>query len=508
LGFAWDDAGRLSSLTDIHGIATTYGYDAANRLTTVTRAGKTTTYQYDKAGRLASLTYPNGVSCDFTYDHDSRLTRMLWEKDATLLYHLEYRYDRAGNRTRRMVTKSPEAALIEDFNYDVLSRLVRVDENGSLRAHYKYDPAGNRLLKKRPPTLSSPSDVVVVDNDELYEYDASDELVAMNSTRFRWDRVGQLVEKDDPAQANPTLYEWNAAHRLAKVTLPDLTSAEYRYNSDELRIWRREPLGAETNYYWVPSGILGLSQVLNETDGNGARKADYVLGPNGLIALIDGSGHERYYVFDALGSVLALTDETGAVTDTYAYDEYGLETSATGTSYNPMRYTGQQWDADEEIVYLRNRSCAPAQGRFLRRDPLGMDSYRYAFGNPQTYTDPEGLLAAVDDLTLIFLAFSTITMLVANIVNSEEFQKAVRSGARAAQDWMRKNFGGIGRHMCVVKCPVIQIDTGSCCPPFTYGIGFGPTEGIAQAEAEFFGRQSTPRGCRTRHCHKLACIKK
>jgi hypothetical protein len=73
---------------------------------------------------------------------------------------------------------------------------------------------------------------------------------------------------------------------------------------------------------------------------------------------------------------------------------------------------------------------------------------------------------------------------------------------------MRKNFGGIGRHMCVVKCPVIQIDTGSCCPPFTYGIGFGPTEGIAQAEAEFFGRQSTPRGCRTRHCHKLACIKK
>ncbi len=53
----------------------------------------------------------------------------------------------------------------------------------------------------------------MVDNDELYEYDASDELVAMNSTRFRWDRVGQLVEKDDPTQANPTRYEWNAAHR-------------------------------------------------------------------------------------------------------------------------------------------------------------------------------------------------------------------------------------------------------------------------------------------------------
>jgi RHS repeat-associated protein len=253
----------------------------------------------------------------------------------------------------------------------------------------------------------------VVDNDELYEYDASDELVAMNSTRFRWDRVGQLVEKDDPAQANPTLYEWNAAHRLAKVTLPDLTSAEYRYNSDELRIWRREPSGAETNYYWMPSGILGLSQVLNETDGNGARKADYVLGPNGLIALIDGSGHERYYVFDALGSVLALTDETGAVTDTYAYDEYGVEVSATGTSYNPMRYTGQQWDSEESLYYLRNRACTPGPAIFLRRDPLGplmMQLYAYVNASPANHFDPTGLLshAGIAALVTLIVAISGV----------------------------------------------------------------------------------------------------
>jgi len=400
----------LSSLTDIHGTATAYGYDAANRLTTVTRAGKTTTCQYDQAGRLASLAYPNGVSCDFTYDHDSRVTRMLWEKGATLLYHLEYRYDRAGNRTRRMVTKSPEAAVIEDFNYDALSRLVRVDENGSLRAHYKYDPAGNRLLKKRPPTLTSTGDGVVVDNDELYEYDASDELVAMNSTRFRWDRVGQLTEKDDPSQANPTRYEWNAAHRLSKVILPDLTSAEYRYNGDELRTWRREPSGAETNYDWVPSGILGLSQVLNETDGTGARKANYVLGPNGLIALVDGDGHERYYVFDALGSVLALTDDRGVVTDTYAYDEYGVEISATGTSYNPMRYTGQQWDGDVNSYYLRHRKYSPWQGNFLRRDPIGHKGgnnlYQYSNGNPVRFADPSG--TAVGHLTVILVGGAAI----------------------------------------------------------------------------------------------------
>jgi RHS repeat-associated protein len=238
----------------------------------------------------------------------------------------------------------------------------------------------------------------VVDNDELYEYDASDELVAMNSTRFRWDRVGQLVEKDDPAQVNPTRYGWNAAHRLAKVTLPDLTAAEYRYNGDELRTWRREPSGAETNYHWVPSGILGLSQVLNETDGTGAPKANYVLGPNGLIAIVDGDGNERYYVFDALGSVLALTDETGMVTDTYAYDEYGHARSATGTSENSILFAGTRSDPEAALNQLINRSYSPHDGRFVSRDPLlGMSAdlhaYVYALNSPVLYTDPDGLQA-------------------------------------------------------------------------------------------------------------------
>ena len=390
LGIGWDEAGRLSSLTDLHGTTLTYGYDAGNRLIAVTRAGKTTTYQYDEAGRLITLAYPNGVTCGFTYDSDSRVTRMLWEKNAGLLYHLEYRYDRAGNRTRRRVTKAPGAAITEDFNYDALSRLVRVDEDGGLRAQYRYDPAGNRLLKKGPEDRSGGAA-----SEEFSEYDASDELVATNALRFRWDRVGQLVEKDDPAQENPTRYDWNYAHRLRKVTLPDRTSAEYRYDGDELRTWRREPSGAETHYYWVPGGVLGLSQVLNELDGTGAPKASYVLGPNGLIALIDGGGNERYYIFDALGSVLALTDEAGTVTDTYTYDEYGGITSTIGSSVNGPRFGGQTLDYESEFYYFRNRHYAPTTGNFLRRDPIGhfggANLYSYAEQDPVSLLDPEGL---------------------------------------------------------------------------------------------------------------------
>lgn len=114
------------------------------------------------------------------------------------------------------------------------------------------------------------------------------------------------MERDDPAQANPTRFEWNHVHRLSRATLPDLSTAEYRDNADDLRTWRRAPSGAETHSDGVPDEVLGLSQVLNELDGTGARRADYVLGPDGRIAILDGDGNERYDLFDALGSVLAV----------------------------------------------------------------------------------------------------------------------------------------------------------------------------------------------------------
>ena len=68
-----------------------------------------------------------------------------------------------------------------------LSDFVRGNEKARERMKAQYSIAGM-------------TSGVVVGTDELYEYDATDELVAMTSTRFRWDRVGQLVEKDDPAQ--------------------------------------------------------------------------------------------------------------------------------------------------------------------------------------------------------------------------------------------------------------------------------------------------------------------
>jgi YD repeat-containing protein len=57
VGYTYDAADRLTSVTDWLGNQTGYSYDAANRLTGVVNAnGTTTAYSYDNADRTTGLT--------------------------------------------------------------------------------------------------------------------------------------------------------------------------------------------------------------------------------------------------------------------------------------------------------------------------------------------------------------------------------------------------------------------------------------------------------------------
>ena len=46
------------------------------------------------------------------------------------------------------------------------------------------------------------------------------------------------------------------------------------------------------------------------------------------------SGSRFYSLYDGLGNVVALTDSSGAVANTYAYEPYGKTTTSTGTTAN------------------------------------------------------------------------------------------------------------------------------------------------------------------------------
>jgi len=147
--------------------------------------------------------------------------------------------------------------------------------------------------------------------------------------------------------------------------------------------------GATTKYLYD-----GLD-VIQEKDKNGAVTVNYIrtLNIDEPLTRIKGTT-VRHYVSDALGSIIGLADDAGAIKTTYAYDPFGNTTISGEASDNPFQYTGRENDGTG-LYYYRARYYSPDLQRFISEDPIGLEGgdvnyYAYVGNNPVNWVDPEG----------------------------------------------------------------------------------------------------------------------
>jgi len=102
-----------------------------------------------------------------------------------------------------------------------------------------------------------------------------------------------------------------------------------------------------------------------------------------------------YYHFDALGSVVALSDSSGDTVQTYEYSVYGQVAVEDIDHPNPYMFAGRRFDIEIGLYYNRARYYNSYTGRFLQTDPIGYDDginwYAYCGNNPVGRADPSGL---------------------------------------------------------------------------------------------------------------------
>ena len=196
------------------------------------------------------------------------------------------------------------------------------------------------------------------------------------------------VPVDNDSVTHGDTFTWDAENRLTSATV-DSATTDFAYNGDGLR----DSLTYDSNtttFTWDVNA--SVPQVLDDGDFR------YVYGL-GRIAEVDGSDNAHYYLADGLGSTIALTDDSGAVENTYVYDPFDAIVGATGTQDNAFTFTGEQTDPSTGLEYLRARYYDPQTGRFVSRDPLAAipfwpeHAYTYVGSGPQNFVDPNGLFS-------------------------------------------------------------------------------------------------------------------
>ena len=380
LSYTYDAAGDVKTIasSNANGASMSYGYDALDRLASVTDANGATTYAYDNVGNLQSFTYPNGVVHGYTYDTRNRLTNLGVKNATASLESYGYTLDAAGHRTA--VTE--QSGRTVNYSYDTIYRLtnetVASDPNGvNGAAGYTYDNVGNRLQKTSTlpgfPGASSTYNA----NDELttdqYEADGSTIGSGLNTgtSGYVYDFENRLVQ-----QAGISIAYDGDGNRVSKTTangttqylVDDLNPTGYAQVMDEVQS------SAVTRTYTWGLDLISEHQTLNATLAT------------------------SYYVFDGHGSVRALTNAAGAVTDTYDYDAFGIRTQRSGTTPNNYLFAGEQFDPDLSLYYNRARYLNSSAGRFWTNDtfegnefdPVTLHKYLYTANDPTDTTDPSG----------------------------------------------------------------------------------------------------------------------
>jgi RHS repeat-associated protein len=362
------------------------------------------TISRDQEGRIKTLTLAPGKTVTYHYNSRGFVSQVRdWVGGFTNLI-----YDNAG----RLTSIARSVGVTTTYTYDNDGRLASINEGNLSSITLTRDAAGQITVANRSVSLDPDPDL----GTESFTYNDASEV-----SGYTYDNMGRLTSDGSRT------YTWDLASRLVSYTEGGSTT-DFTYDGFGMVLTR-----GRQEYVWNYG--LGLPSISVLREG-GQDVRYYVHTPDGkLLYSIEAiNNSRRFYHFDEIGSTLFLTDDTGTVTDSYAYTPYGVLTDSSGTTDNPFTYIGQygvMQVGTTGLYRMRQRVYDSSTQRFVSREPifdrihpLTANPYQYAAGNPVSFIDPNGEDPQTDTAGL-----------AANVVSvlSETFeQTASTSGVKTA----------------------------------------------------------------------------
>lgn len=367
--FSWDGGNRLASIVDSIAGTITPAFDDFDRVVSETTPQGRIDYQYDAAGRETTMTVAGQPTVTYTYDAGDRITQIAQGTSSVI-----FGYDAGGRRTSLTLPNG----IVISYGYDNDSHLTSLAYSngttrlGDLTYTYGQDSSVMQIAGSYARTLL-PQAV------PLATYDTANRLMSWGgNSSYTYDANGSLISD------GLNTYSWDARNQLSSIS--GGANASFGYDPFGRRI-AKTVSGTTTQFLYDGLGIV------QELSGSTPTANLLTGGTDEIFTRSDSSTVS--YLTDALGSILALTDNSGSLTSQYNFEPFG-NTSMTGSpSGNSSQFAGRENDGTG-LYFYRARYYSPSMQRFISQDPIGFGGgdpnlYAYVFNSPVTLFDPTGL---------------------------------------------------------------------------------------------------------------------
>lgn len=302
--------GTLTQATDGDNNSTSYGYDSAGNLKTVTPPSPLgqESLTVDGASRVTKVVDGNGVTVAFTYDNMDRLKKITYNGGSAI----SYVYNDDGDST-----SVADNTGTTSFSYDKENRLLTRTLPSNAQLTVSYDPVGN---------IQTYTDSGGTVN---YNYDNAN-------------RVTKVVEPD----SSVTVYGYNTANEKTSISYPNSTGELFTYDK----------AGHVTS---AIGGIMNSQGQITTTYLNFAY--NYSIGSTPMqllqtVQLLDPIGHSntftRTYSYDTMNRLLyaEVTNSSQQKVQAWDYTYDNAGNRLTSSVYSTGQTTTYSYNAAEELT--------------------------------------------------------------------------------------------------------------------------------------------------------------
>ncbi|MBC7732641.1 MAG: RHS repeat protein, partial [Bacteriovorax sp.] len=414
--------GLAARATDANGAATDFAYDAKGNLASTTQyvsgGSRITAYTYNNARQVTDIAYADGRVDRFRYNAALRLEYV----GNALGEFTRLAYDVPSNTTTTSSNRNipslsgstPVATGAGLFSkterLDSLRRPLADTGNGGQQVTTGYDSNSN--VKTRTDAAGRTT---------LYDYDAADRLIKLTAAdngivSYTYDAEGRLQSVTDPRLLR-TQYTYNGLGQVLTQSSPDSGTTSFTYDAAGRLASKAQANGVTIGYAWDK-----LGRVTSRTSGGVTESFTYDEGTNGkghLTRVNDATG-QATFTYNAAGELVQQVNTIfgNVYTTTWSFDVAGRRVGMTYPTGLALTFAYDAYGRVAGIASNLAGASATLADSFLY-EPATDQRYAWRFGNglPRLVTlDADGRVsrlasAGVHDLGFGYSNVDTLTSL-------------------------------------------------------------------------------------------------